>query len=36
VIDYKGDPTSVEFGIGHGFTAASDTLVLKLILSRDF
>ena len=36
VIDYKGDPTRVEFGIGHGFTAASDTLVLKLILSRDF
>jgi hypothetical protein len=36
VIDYKGDPVAVEFGIGHGFTAASDALVLKMILSRDF
>jgi hypothetical protein len=36
VVDYKGPPLSVEFGIGHGFTAASDPLVLKLILSRDF
>jgi hypothetical protein len=36
VVDYKSDPLSVEFGIGHGFTAASDPLVLKLILSRDF
>jgi hypothetical protein len=24
VIDYMGDPVAVEFGIGHGFTAASD------------
>jgi hypothetical protein len=36
VIDYKGEPMSAEFGIGHGFTAASDALVLKLILSHDF
>jgi hypothetical protein len=36
VVDYKADPLSVEFGIGHGFTAASDALVLKLILSHDF
>jgi hypothetical protein len=36
VVDHKSDPLSVEFGIGHGFTAASDPLVLKLILSRDF
>jgi hypothetical protein len=36
VVDYKGPPLSVEFGIGHGFTAASDPLVLKLILSRAF
>ena len=36
VIDYKGDPVAVEFGIGHGFTAASDALILKMILSRDF
>jgi len=24
VVDYKGDPLSVEFGVGHGFTAGSD------------
>jgi hypothetical protein len=36
VVDYKGDPASVEFGIGHGFTVASDALILKIILSRDF
>jgi hypothetical protein len=36
VIDYKSDPVSVEFGVGHGFTGASDTLVLKMILSHDF
>ncbi len=36
VVDYKGDPVSVEFGIGHGFTAASDALVLKMILSHEF
>jgi hypothetical protein len=36
VVDYKSAPLSVEFGIGHGFTAASDPLVLKLILSHDF
>jgi hypothetical protein len=36
VIDYKSDPVSVEFGVGHGFTGASDALVLKMILSHDF
>lgn len=36
VADYNGQPVNVEFGIGHGFTAASDTLVLKLILTRSF
>jgi hypothetical protein len=36
VVDYKAEPLSVEFGIGHGFTAASDALVLKMILSHDF
>jgi len=36
VVDYKADPMSVEFGIGHGFTTASDALVLKMILSYDF
>jgi len=25
-----------KFGIGHGFTAASDALILKMILSHDF
>jgi hypothetical protein len=29
VVDYKSTPLNVEFGIGHGFTAASDRLVLK-------
>jgi hypothetical protein len=36
VIDYRGEPLSVEFGIGHGFTPASGSLVIKMILSRDF
>jgi hypothetical protein len=36
VVDYKNDPVSVEFGIGHGLTAGSDALVLKMILSYDF
>jgi hypothetical protein len=31
VVDYKRDPVSVEFGIGHGLTAASDALVLKMM-----
>jgi len=29
VVDYKADPVSVEFGIGHGFTMASDALAGK-------
>lgn len=36
VMDYSGDPNSVEFGIGHGFTAGSDDLVLKLMLIHKF
>ena len=36
VVDYKGGPASVEFGIGHGFTAGSDSLIMKLILAFDF
>jgi hypothetical protein len=36
VVDFKADPVSVEFGIGHGFSAGSDALVLKMILSYDF
>jgi hypothetical protein len=36
VMDYNRDPNSVEFGIGHGFTAGSDDLVLKLMLIHNF
>lgn len=36
VVDYNGEPNSLEFGIGHGFTAASDALVLKLMVTHDF
>jgi hypothetical protein len=36
VADYSGEPLDIEFGIGHGFTAASDKLMLKLILTRSF
>jgi hypothetical protein len=36
VVDYSGEPNSLEFGIGHGFTAASDALVLKLMVTHDF
>jgi hypothetical protein len=36
VIDYSGEPVDVEAGIGHGFTAASDGLVLKLLLTKSF
>jgi hypothetical protein len=37
VVDYhEEDAESVEFGIGHGFTAGSDGLVVKLILGMDF
>jgi hypothetical protein len=36
VVDYHGKPADVEFGIGHGLTAASDDLVLKLMLSWEF
>jgi hypothetical protein len=36
VVDYSGEPVDVEAGIGHGFTAGSDGLVLKLILTRTF
>jgi hypothetical protein len=35
VIDHVGRTWSIEAGIGAGLTAASDHLVLKLILSRD-
>jgi hypothetical protein len=36
VVDYSGEPFDVEAGIGHGFTAASDGLVLKLMLTKSF
>lgn len=36
VVDYSGEPVDVEAGIGHGFTAASDALVLKLMLTKSF
>ncbi|MBF0492578.1 MAG: hypothetical protein HQM15_07345 [Deltaproteobacteria bacterium] len=36
VVDFNPKPYAVEFGIGHGFTADSDALVLKLIVSRNF
>ena len=35
-IDYNSDPLSLEFGIGHGFTAVSESLILKLIVTRSF
>jgi hypothetical protein len=36
VVDYNGDPLNVEFGVGHGFTTASDNVVIKLILTHTF
>ena len=36
VVDYSGEPVDVEAGIGHGFTAGSDGLVLKLMLTKTF
>lgn len=36
VVDYNGAPLSVEFGVGHGLTAASDKLVTKLMLNWVF
>jgi hypothetical protein len=35
VVDYAGQPVSVEMGLGFGMTSASDNLVAKLILSSD-
>lgn len=35
VLDYGGEPWSVEAGVGFGMTAATDHVVIKLILSRD-
>ncbi len=36
VFDYHGKPWTIEGGVGVGLTNATDHLVLKLILSRDF
>jgi hypothetical protein len=32
VIDYNGQPYQVEFGVGHGWTSASDQTIVKMIL----
>jgi len=36
VVNYSGEPLDVEAGVGHGFTAASDALVVKLMLTKSF
>jgi hypothetical protein len=36
VVDYDRDPYDIEFGIGHGFTAASDKVILKMMVKHDF
>lgn len=36
VVDWAIDPYDIELGIGHGFTAASDALVVKLLVTRGF
>ncbi len=36
VVDYKGEPNSVEFGVGHSFTGGGECLVLKLMLTHNF
>jgi hypothetical protein len=35
VIDIGNSSWGLEFGVGHGFTAASDDLIIKLLLMRD-
>lgn len=36
VVDYSSEKLDVEAGIGHGFTAGSDGLVLKLLVTKTF
>ena len=36
VVDYKGEPNSVEFGVGHSFTDGGECLVLKLMVTHNF
>ena len=33
---YKGEPNSVEFGVGHSFTDGGECLVFKLMLTHNF
>ncbi|MDE2220686.1 MAG: hypothetical protein KGJ52_09945, partial [Gammaproteobacteria bacterium] len=35
VLDYNGQPWTIEGGIGFGLTPATDNLTLKLVASRD-
>ncbi len=36
VLDVAANPYDIEFGIGHGFTAASDDVIIKLLVTRSF
>jgi hypothetical protein len=36
VVDLGTSSNGIEFGVGHGFTAASDKVVIKLMLMHDF
>ncbi|HEX9465917.1 MAG TPA: hypothetical protein VGB82_25230 [Alphaproteobacteria bacterium] len=36
VTDYTGEPVDVNFGIGRGYTSASDNWVVKMILGKQF
>ncbi len=36
VVDYKGEPNSVEFGAGHSFTGGGECLVFKLMVTHNF
>jgi hypothetical protein len=35
VVDYGGDPISIEAGMGFGLTSATDKLAVKLMLISD-
>jgi hypothetical protein len=36
VVDIGTSSHGIEFGVGHGFTPATDTTVVKLMLMQDF
>ena len=36
VVDLGNSSHGIEFGVGHGFTRATDTTVIKLMLMQDF